>query len=359
MKIPISLLMACFCMATFSAPAQVGHSQFQGFPADYTASPKDKAGIRIMFYNLENLFDPENDSLKNDDSFTPSGMHHWTYTRYREKLEKTYKVISSVGGWKPPGIIGFCELENRKVIHELLTTTPLARFNYQIIHEESGDSRGIDVALVYRSDVFRPFTHVAHKVVFPEDPQAATRDILMVGGIVNGKDSLFVFVNHWPSKYGGAKETEPRRMHTGRFLRQLCDSLMRVHPKAGLLLMGDFNDEPNEPSMIEGLKALAYEGGMPQKNTLYNLMLRFKAGGTHKFQSHWSIIDQFVVNPNLLDTNAAVYLKPGDARIFKADFLIEPDDTHLGDKPARTYLGMKYLGGFSDHLPIYLDIWFK
>jgi len=352
-----TLLTAICTSLSLGISAQVS-ADFPGFPLDYTTSPVGKSGIRLMFYNLENLFDPENDSLKNDDSFTPEGNNHWTYGRYREKLEKTYKVISSVGGWEPPAIIGFCELENRKVIHELVTMTPLARYNYQLIHEESGDARGIDVALVYRPDKFKPFTHVAHKVIFKGDTKSTTRDLLMVGGTVYDGDTLFVFVNHWPSKFGGAKETEPRRMHAARQLRGICDSLMKRHPTAGIILTGDFNDEPHEPSMMEGLGTL-YPDTAAKPTELYNLMLRFKDGGTHKFQKTWSIIDQFVVSGNLLDNKNGLSLTRMDARIFKADFLVEPDETNLGDKPNRTYVGMKYQGGFSDHLPIYLDIWVK
>lgn len=334
------------------------NTDFPGFPADYTPSPKGKDGIRMMFYNLENLFDPENDSLKNDEAFTPEGDQHWTMPRYREKLEKTYKVIASVGGWEPPALVGFCELENRKVIYELVTTTPLARYNYQVMHEESGDVRGIDVALVYRPDKFKPFTHQALKLSFNGETTSTTRDILMVGGTVHDKDTLFVFVNHWPSKYGGAKETEPRRRVAAEKCRTVCDSLMRRHPSAGIVLMGDFNDEPHEPSMIEALQALPYNGSTVPGG-LYNLMLRFKEGGTHKFQKTWSIIDQFVVNDYLLRNPKGLHLKPEDARIFRADFLLEADEIHLGDRPYRTYVGMKYQGGFSDHLPIYLDIWTK
>lgn len=313
-----------------------------------------------MFYNLENLFDPEDDPFKNDEAFTPQGSYFWTAGRYREKLEKSYKVIASVGGWDPPAIIGFCELENRKVIYELVTQTPLSRFNYQVIHEESGDPRGIDVALVYRPDKFIPFTHQALKLIYPGDTASCTRDILLVGGKVFNRDTLFVAVNHWPSKFGGAKETEPRRMAAAELLRKVCDSLMLHYPTAGIVLTGDFNDEPHEPSLTEGLKAL-HPDLKPEAGKLYNLMLRFKEGGTHKFQFAWSIIDQFIVSGNLLSETAekGLYTRPEDARIFKADFLVEPDERNLGDRPFRTYIGFKYHGGFSDHLPVYLDVWVR
>lgn len=348
-----TLLALCLGLTAFSQ-----HAEFAGFPADYTPSPKGKEGIRLMFYNLENLFDPENDSLKNDESFTPEGDHHWTPARYREKLEKIYKVIASVGGWEPPAIVGFCELENRKVIYELVSTTPLARYNYQVIHEESGDARGIDVALVYRPGRFRPFTHQALRLSFAGETVSSTRDVLLVGGTIHEEDTLFVLVNHWPSKFGGAKETEPRRRVAAEKCRSVCDSLMQQYPTAGIVLMGDFNDEPQEPSLTEALRALSYEGkAVPGE--LYNLMLRYKDGGTHKFQKTWSIIDQFIVSGNLLQAEKGLRLAPEDARIFKAGFLLEADETHLGDRPYRTYAGMKYQGGFSDHLPIYLDIWTK
>lgn len=340
----------------FAAFAQ--NAEFDGFPADYTPSPNGKDGIRIMFYNLENLFDPENDSLKNDEAFTPDGDHHWTMPRYREKLNKTYKVMAAVGGWEPPALVGFCEAENRKVVYELVSTTPLARYNYQVMHEESGDARGIDVALVYRPDKFKPFAHQALRLSFNGETTSSTRDILLVGGTVYGGDTLFVLVNHWPSKFGGAKETEPRRRVAALKCRTVCDSLMRQYPNAGIVLMGDFNDEPHEPSLTEGLQALPYADTASYAG-LYNLMLRFTDGGTHKFQKTWSIIDQFIVNGRLLDGGKRLHVRPADARIFGADFLLEPDEAHLGTKPNRTYVGMKYQGGFSDHLPIYLDIWLR
>lgn len=346
-------LLGCFLFIVIFSDAQPAD-----FPADYTSSPDAKSGIRLMFYNLENLFDPENDSLKNDDSFTPDGDHRWTMGRYREKLEKTYKVIAAVGGWEPPGIVGFCEAENRKVIHELVNTTPLHRFGYQVIHEESADARGIDVALIYRPDRFRPFTHTALKLLYDGNRISVTRDVLLVGGTLPRGDTLFVLVNHWPSKFGGAKETEPRRLAAGLLCRKVCDSLVYRHPDAGIVLMGDFNDEPTEPSLTEGLGARAPEG-VSSSGGLYNLMLRFREGGTHKFQKNWSIIDQFIVGGNLLLPGTPIYVRPEDARIFRADFLLEPDETHLGERPYRTYVGMKYLGGFSDHLPIYLDIWLR
>lgn len=324
---------------------------------NFDDKPRGKSSIRVVFYNVENLFDTENDPLKNDDEFTPEGVRHWTPQRYNAKLKSTYKTLVALGGWEAPEIIGFCEVENRKVLYDLCNETSLRKWNYQIIHEESGDRRGIDVALIYRPDKFKVYSHNALNIKFKSDTSYRTRDVLLVSGVLQNKDTLHVFVNHWPSKFGGAKETEDKRMDVAKLVRSKADSLFKKNSNVKIVIMGDFNDEPFEPSIVEGLKAQTPSSEEPPKpHSLYNLMSLIKDGGTHKFQTHWSIIDQFIVSSGLLISQNKTHTNPENAHIFKPDFLVVPDETNLGDKPNRTFNGFQYNGGFSDHLPIYLDI---
>ncbi len=167
---------------------------------------------KIMFYNVENLFDTYDDSLINDEEFLPEGDRFWNNHKYYSKLNNIYKVIVAVGGWQPPAIIGLCEIENRTVLNDLVNNTPLVKFEYQIIHKESPDRRGIDVGLLYRKELFQPISYEAIPINFPNNPESKTRDILYVKGIAEKSDTLNIFINHWPSRWGGQLESEDRRL---------------------------------------------------------------------------------------------------------------------------------------------------
>lgn len=171
----------------------------------YVDDIRDKNTLRICFYNLENIFDCENDSLKNDDSFTPEGMNHWTYFRFKQKINNIAKVFIAMGGWEAPEIIGVCEIENNVAIHNLLHYTALKKINYQYIHYESNDFRGIDVALFYRPDKFQIIHSSPIVIIDSANLSFKTRDILYVTGVLphQTQDTLHIFVNHWPSRYGG------------------------------------------------------------------------------------------------------------------------------------------------------------
>lgn len=312
--------------------------------------------LRIMFYNCENFFDTQNDPNKNDESFLPEGDHHWTPDKYWEKAKQIAKVITAVGGWDPPGIVGFCEVENAKVLEDLTKHTPLSELHYNFIHFESGDFRGIDVAMLYRKEDFVPLFSRPLRINFKEGKPS--RDILYVKGVTSKKDTLHVFVNHWPSKFGGEMESEPKRLFVGNFLKQVTDSIFTTNALANIIIMGDLNDGPENNSVAEALNAkIKYEYLL--NSELYNLSyyLHYKKGmGSHKFQGEWSIIDNLIVSGALLGKKNSIYTTPDDAHIFNAPFLMEKDEREFGFKPYRTYLGMTYIGGFSDHLPTYLDL---
>jgi exonuclease III len=312
---------------------------------------------RVMFYNTENLYDPEDDSLIADEEFTPAGSRAWSNTRLYKKLNNIAKVFIAAGEWDMPAIIGLCEIENRNVINKLIHYTPLKKTDYRIAHYESPDPRGIDVALLYRADKFKMVSKRAIPIRFPGDSTSRTRDILYVKGILMGCDTLHIFVNHWPSKYGGTGASLPKRIAVARILRQYTDSLKTAGVQ-NILLMGDFNDTPEDASVMEVLGACRDTANCT--SGLVNLMWPLVANpvvGTHKYAGHWSIIDQIIVSKPLFEGRSK--LKIIKAQVFRAEFLLQPDAAHSGMMPFRTFSGFKYEGGFSDHLPIIADILVK
>jgi len=322
---------------------------------------EDRGDFRIVSYNVENYFDPFNDSIKNDDEFTPDGARHWTWEKYKDKQKKIYKVLTAIGGWELPDIVGLCEIENRFVLDDLIKSTPLKWRNIGIVHKESPDERGIDVAILYRKEKFHVISQNFYKIEFPWDLTKKTRDILYVKGVLNTGDTLHIFMNHWPSRLGGQSESDKNRQFVASILRSKVDSIFRTNWYANIIIMGDFNDEPDNLSIIDILKT-KIDFKSPQAGELYNLawyMKEVKGMGSIKFQGQWGLIDQFIVSGSLLDKNNAIYTTPDNAKVFNADFLSEKDDAFVGVKPYRMYIGFKYNGGFSDHYPIYLDLFKK
>ena len=325
------------------------------FAQNNTEKQEKRTDFRIMFYNTENYFDPFDDSLTNDDEFLPDAMRHWNYKRFVHKRNVIYKTIMAVGDMEPPAIIGLCEIENRFVLNQLLYKTPLEKFDYRIIHQESPDHRGIDVALLFNPKILKVLDYNFIAINFPFSPETKTRDIIYVKALIEGQDSLHIFVNHWPSRYGGELSSAPRRAYVAQQLAQHIDALLKKNRNAKILVMGDFNDYPYNKSIRDVLNA----GKDPQKNRLINLMPEhYQNLGTHKFHGEWGILDQFMVSPVLLSADKGIFVE-GEAQIFNANFLLIDDTKFLGKMPFRTYLGMKYQGGFSDHLPIYLDLGLK
>jgi hypothetical protein len=313
---------------------------------------------RIMFYNVENLFDVFNDSLTNDDEFTPEGERHWNNTKFYKKLNNISKVIVSIGEWDPPAIVGFSEVENRFVLNKLIYDTPLKKFDYNIIHIGSPDRRGIDVAMLYRESRFDPVAYSPIRINFPDDSLYKTRDILYVKGVLAQTDTVHFFVNHWPSRYGGYEDSKPRRIFVASVLKHKVDSLCSILQHPNIIIMGDFNDEPWDESIHSGLSALTDTMGM-KTNDLVCLMAGFNKThviGTNKYKENWGVIDQFIVSGNLLNGENKIHISPEGAQIYQEPFLLEKDDMNLGLRPNRTYIGPVYHGGFSDHLPIYMDI---
>jgi predicted extracellular nuclease len=325
-----------------------------GFIKKNEQAEKNEFHYRIMFYNIENLFDIYDDNLTADEEFTPSGMLHWTIKRYNTKLRNTCKVIIAAGGWRPPDIIGFCEIENRQVLQDLIDNTPLLKYPYRIVHENSPDRRGIDAALIYNDQtvkyIFSRSFSVNKKGLF-------TRDILYVKVILR-KDTCHFFVNHWPSRSTGQLETEPDRFAAAGLLKRLTDSLFSINSSAKILIMGDFNDEPTDESLVGELN-VQNNAMNPYPGELYNMTKAPESGpvkGTLKYQGEWNIFDQIIVSGSLLSHEEGLSVDSDGYNILREPFLLAIDEKYNGYKPYRTYNGFNYQGGFSDHLPVYIDL---
>lgn len=316
-----------------------------------------KRTLRIMFYNCENFFDTDDDSLKNDGEFLPEGDKHWTISKFYDKQDKVSKVITAIGGWYPPEIVGLCEIENQHVLESLVYKSPLYQSEYKIIHQESPDKRGIDVALLYQPKKFIPVKTCFFKVTFPNS-DTKTRDILYCSGITQKNDTLHIFVNHWPSRWGGQLESEYKRVWVASIVKQKVDSIFKRQLHANIIIMGDLNDYPENKSVREILQAHLNTDTVTN-NCLYDLTHIKYANAkikTHKHQGKWGILDHIIVSGNLLSPQAKLKTRPQDVYIYQAPYLLEPDQTYLGVQPFRTYIGFKFHGGFSDHLPVFIDL---
>ena len=306
---------------------------------------QDKDSFLAVFWNLENFFDYRDGGTSDSDAdFSSGGSRHWTSRKFYEKCDMISKSLFWIGDryGHLPDVIGVAEVENRWVLERLLSSTLLRKYEYGIVHRESRDRRGIDVALLYRKGEFELMDHSFCVPSF-EGEKMTTRDILHVKlrRVDDGEIYDFV-VNHHPSKFGGAKESEGRRKAAMESLAIMCDSLNMVSAKEeayrGIIAMGDFNDTP------DGSQFEILEGKL--ENACESL---FYAGeGTIRYEGKWDLIDMFWVSPSIYSSSAC--------EILRIPFLMTRDRKHPGEKPLRTYSGPRYLGGVSDHCPIIINI---
>lgn len=302
--------------------------------AAFTAAVSAESGERpyMVFWNLENYFDPFDDSLTLDDEFTPGGFKHWTWSKFLTKRNLIAKTILSMydsyGDW--PLMVAFAEVENRMVLRQLTEHTALAKLGYGIVHRESPDSRGIDVALIYREERISILAVETIAVLTGRD--RPTRDILHVTFEVESGDTLHVFVNHWPSKFGGEEYSRP-------FRQAASDTLARavLAVAEATVVTGDFNDLPDSAPVLS----------LEERTGLLNLAvaLHERGEGTLKYNGRWELIDLFLTSPDLEGARMEIYRHP---------MLLEEDAKFLGTKPRRSFYGPMWHGGASDHLPIVL-----
>jgi len=310
---------------------------------------------KIAFYNVENLFDTIDDPNVNDEEFTPEGRQNWNSEKYATKLDHISQVFLSMDSAQAPVLIGMAEIENRQVLEDLIQKSHLKDFNYGIIHQESPDFRGIDVALIYRPDIYTPIINQWFAIHFPFDSAYTTRDILYSKGNIFGDKVLHVFVNHWTSRSGGQEVTDTKRNFIATFLKTKTDSILSVEPDANILIMGDLNDNPTDISITESLNALPISDPI-SKNKLYNLSLqKFQNGEGTLYYNSWDLFDQVIVSGNLLIENSSLIIDPSSFEIYNPDWIVFKDNKGI-KRPNRTASGNRYYGGYSDHLPVYITI---
>lgn len=318
-----------------------------------TLGTEPKKPIEVVFYNVENLFDTVEDTTIWDDEFLPDSAKNWTPERYEKKLTDLAKVLTAISEDDLPEIIGVCEVENRQVVEDLFSTDSLANGKYKIIHEQSPDFRGIDVALAYNSELIIELYHERIRYSFSFEPETKTRDILYAKLLSCG-DTLHVFVNHWPSRRGGQEKSEPKRLKAATVLRTKIDSVLLKDKNAKIIAMGDFNDYPTNRSMTEVMNC---EPGANQQLT--NLTYRFEEQdlGTYNYKGDWGMLDQFIVSDGLLYSEKGCAASDSSVAIFKEDWMLYFPENGGSPTPNRTYGGPNYYGGYSDHLPIRMTLY--
>jgi predicted extracellular nuclease len=294
--------------------------------------------LAIGFYNVENLFDTIDDPNKNDAEFLPSGKNQWNSIRYNEKLMHINKVLDQM---EPLLAVGFCEVENQFVLQEIINNS-ISRKNFKIVHHDSPDDRGIDVGMIYNPEKLVLLNSGKIRFIIPGKEKPSTRDIVW-GKFLAKKDTLFIMVNHWPSRIGGEEKTNPNRLEAAKNARFFIDSIQAISSLTKIVLMGDLNDHitNDAPKLIaEKLTPMIHKNSG-------------EYGGTHFYNKEWDVLDHIFVSPNMIGKKKfKTLLNSGE--ILSPPFLIEE---FKGNKqPFRTYASSKYLGGYSDHLPVKIII---
>jgi endonuclease/exonuclease/phosphatase family metal-dependent hydrolase len=314
--------------------------------------------VTVGFYNLENLFDTENDPLILDEEFTPEGKRSWTLDKYQEKLTNMAYVISQVGIDQNPNgmaVIGVSEVENRKVLDDLVKEESIRSRNYQVVHMDSPDRRGIDVALLYNPSQFQVIEYdtIPFKIYNGDGTRRFTRNILHVKGVLDG-DTTYFLVNHWPSRSGGEARSEPNRKHGAKLVRNYVDSLYNENPKVKIVIVGDLNDDPNSASVKNILRARTRIKEAVNAELFNPMADYYRRGiGSNAYRDSWSLFDQIILSSGLTDCDTGYcYYK---AYVFNKKYLVQPSGQYKG-YPFRTFSGDKYQGGYSDHFPVYAHL---
>ncbi|HLV24507.1 MAG TPA: hypothetical protein VKY36_07010 [Moheibacter sp.] len=361
----------------------------------------------VAFYNIENLFDTEisagyidgtlsptdpnyhisinvndipnydTESFKGDytyenisgkkiirplilqDEFSPSGKKVWTEERYNQKVKNISHVIAQLGKEETqsaPVIVGLCEIENRKTVEDIANSPELKKYDYGVVHFNSFDARGVDVALIYQKSRFQVTSAKPYVIeIFENDgSRDYTRDILRVTGLLDGEEITFL-VNHWPSRSGGEQASRPRRQKAAEVMKGIYDEIRAENPNAKIMAMGDFNDDPVSPSLDKTLQAIPNKGKIKDSdivNLMYNM---FKNGmGTLAYRDSWNLFDQFIVTGAMIDAQKKFETyKVFKTEIFSPDYLVQPDGQYKG-YPYRMFSGDTFRAkGYSDHFPVY------
>lgn len=329
--------------------------------AHRTKGQNDKYVIRtIGFYNVENLFDTIDDPEKIDEAYTPSGKNHYSHHDYVQKIKNTAKVISEIGSDRNRGpvLLGLAEIENFNVLHDLIQTDALRSKQYQIIHHDSPDRRGIDVALLYQIKFFSPIeTKVIELRLWNEKGERIyTRDILYIKGILDD-EKIHVLVNHWPSRRGGKSRSDPKRMKAAYLIKQQTDQIFMEDPHAKIFILGDFNDDPMDKSILSGL-LLQSDIEKQSDAGFVNPMKRMHKKGmnTLAYRDGLNLFDQIIFSNSLsrmaYETTGYTFYRAG---IYNPSYLITKHGKYKG-YPLRSFVNNNYSGGYSDHFPVYVEL---
>jgi len=319
-----------------------------------SCSRKSTQNFSFAFYNVENLFDTINDPGISDGRYVPDSDLQWDTEKYQHKLDNLAKVMAVVDSTGFPSVFGLSEVENLAVVKDLINHPELKKANYMILHKDSPDGRGIDVALLYQPKKYQPIETRFIKPDFPDNPKSKTRDILYSKGLVGKKDTVHIFVNHWVSRWGGQEKTEPHRIILGQLLKHISDSIFSVNPDANILIAGDLNDNPDDKSIADYLKAkIPAERASPQ--TLYNLsLISYKNGKGSLYYKSWDMFDQIIVSTALLNGDNGLKTNSNQQTVIKKDWMLYQPKKGPA-RPSRTAT-KNYYGGFSDHLPVFIGM---
>ena len=320
----------------------------------YTQEPQP-GPVRVMIYNVENLFDTVDDSLRDDNAFLPGGVMKWNYSRYIRKINSLYKTIVAAGSPDPPDIIAMCEVESRRIMEDLVFGTYLVKYDYKIIHEDSPDRRGIDVCLIYKAGGLQLIDYKYWIPCNTGGDDFLTRSVLSARFSFYD-DTLHIIMNHWPSRRGGVLAGEELRSKISRMVLEKADSINRRSLSgAKIIIAGDFNCTPDDSEirllvdhkdpdlLLTNLSEDPAEDGL----------------GTYRYMGTWEMIDQAIVSGSLLADKHGLFTSQKMLRIFSPEFLLKKDPKYPGLSPFSTYRGYRYQGGFSDHLPVLLDLGFR
>ncbi len=327
-------------------------------PMYITAQKKSYVPITVAFYNVENFYDTTDNTMVDDDDFLQTGKRHYTPEIYQEKISHIAKVLSEIGSdvsGNTTAFVGLAEVENDTVLNDLIRHPLLVKKEWQFIHFDSKDRRGVDVALLFNPKVFQVRSAKPLFVAIPSNTKSAhfTRDILYVEGFLLG-EKVHVYVNHWPSRVGGEAKSYPARAAVAQALRKHIGWVKKLDSAAKILVMGDLNDDPVSKSVVKDLGATSDKNILD--TLLYNPWVDFykKGYGTLAFQNAWGLFDQVMLSQNWLPKSDSV-LFFWKANIFKPQYLIETMGNYKG-YPKRTYSGDNYNGGYSDHFPVYITL---
>ena len=315
-----------------------------------TGFSQNEDRVRVLFYNVENLFDTKDDSITDDEEFLPNGPRGWNYEKYRDKVNSLSKVILPAGEWIPPDIFGLCEVENSEVVGDLLNKTALSGFNYSMVHKDSPDPRGIDVCLVYNEDRVELLEYDYFMPYVWKKENYRSREVLHAVLGVYG-DTLHLFVGHWPSRRGGVLATRNRRIELSDFINYKIDSLAHVYgDDIKVVVMGDFNSAPEDEEMTNFL-------GGTGRVKLKNLSASWPIGaGSYKYQGKWEYFDQIIVSENMLESRNGLGTVVEASSVFILESLLTDDVNYTGKRPFSSWWGYSYQGGYSDHLPVFMDL---